>query len=380
MDYNFSAIIKNFKTGQVDFEVKAFGSGHINDTFLVKSANNSTDYLLQRINNYVFKDVEGLTDNVLAVTNHLKLKLPPDGNPYTQVLTFIECSNGKYFYLDAQGNYWRMSYFLHDTQSYDVVTTTEQAYQGGMAFGKFQADLSDLDPSGLIDTIPDFLNVEKRLNDLHAAIQNDKVNRKKNTKEEIDFLISREAIMSELLKWGREGLIPLRITHNDTKFNNILLDKDNRIQCVIDLDTVMPGYVAYDFGDALRTIINTAAEDEKELSAIQLNIPLFAEFTRGYLSQTLSFLTEQELHSLIKGVLLLPYLQSVRFLTDYLEGDVYYKTLFTEHNLQRTRAQVQLLKMIEEKQEELKGLIVSEWLNLKGIQQLEQLQLKGPAI
>jgi thiamine kinase-like enzyme len=186
--------------------------------------------------------------------------------------------------------------------------------------------------------------------------------------------------MSELLKWGREGLIPLRITHNDTKFNNILLDKDNRIQCVIDLDTVMPGYVAYDFGDALRTIINTAAEDEKELSAIQLNIPLFAEFTRGYLSQTLSFLTEQELHSLIKGVLLLPYLQSVRFLTDYLEGDVYYKTLFHEHNLQRTRAQVQLLKMIEQKQEELQELIVSEWLNLKGKQRVEQSPLKGSAI
>jgi len=159
--------------------------------------------------------------------------------------------------------------------------------------------------------------------------------------------------------------LPLRITHNDTKFNNILLDKDNNIQCVIDLDTVMPGYVAYDFGDAIRSIINTAPEDEKNLDAIQLNVPLFAEFTKGYLSQTISFLTDAELKSLMKGVMLLPYMQAVRFLTDYLEGDVYYKIHFPEHNLQRTRAQMQLVKMLELNREQLTNIVQSEWYSIQ---------------
>ncbi|RYX80188.1 aminoglycoside phosphotransferase family protein, partial [bacterium] len=166
----------------------------------------------------------------------------------------------------------------------------------------------------------------------------------------------------EILQLGRAGELPLRITHNDTKFNNVLLDQEDHFQCVIDLDTVMPGYVAYDFGDAIRTIINKAAEDEADLDKIQLNIPLFAAFTQGYLSETHQFLTEQEVKSLIKGVFLLPYMQAVRFLTDYLQGDVYYKTDFTLHNLQRTRAQIQLVKMLEKHAAELQLIIENEWL------------------
>lgn len=364
--YNFADIIAKFNTGGGEFDIKAFGSGHINDTFILRSkAKNGDDFLLQKINHFVFKDIDGLMNNMVYVTNHLKQKIAKTGNPEKEVLTLIKCNNGKYYCQDEQGSYWRMTNFLHDTKSYDLVTNAKQAQQGGMAFGRFQNLLCDLHPDLLVSTIPDFLNIEKRLNDFSKAIKNNSVQRLALVLEEVEFVLSRSGSMNEILQLGKAGILPLRITHNDTKFNNILLDQADEIQCVIDLDTVMPGYVAYDFGDAIRSIINTAPEDEKNLDAIQLNIPLFEAFVKGYLSQTISFLTEVELKSLMMGVLLLPYMQAVRFLTDYLEGDVYYKTQFAQHNLQRTRAQIQLLKMLELNKEKLNDIIQNEWLNLK---------------
>lgn len=363
-NFNFSDIIAHFKTEGKEFQITPFGSGHINDTFLLENPNpGSPDYLLQRINNYVFKDIEGLTVNIMAVTRHLKQKLAelPDANPDKEVLTFVEGTDGKYYYEDEDHNFWRISWLLKDTHCYDVLTTTHQAYQGGLAFGRFQYLLSDLDSSLLIETIPDFLNIEKRLNDFNKAIENDKADRVKLVVSEIGFLSQRAEEMNEILRQGRAGILPLRITHNDTKFNNILLDQNNDIQCVIDLDTVMPGYVAYDFGDAIRTIINTATEDEKNLDLIQLNMPLFKAFTQGYISEAAIFLTDAELKSLVPGVLLLPYMQAVRFLTDYLDGDVYYKIHFPEHNLQRTRAQMQLLYMLEQHIQELFAIVNNEW-------------------
>jgi len=364
--YNFADIIAKFNTGEEEFDIKAFGSGHINDTFILRSKDkNGGDFLLQKINHFVFKDIDGLMNNMVYVTNHLKQKIAKTGNPEKEVLTLIKCNNGKYYCQDEQGSYWRMTNFLHDTKSYDLVTNAKQAQQGGMAFGRFQNLLCDLHPDLLVSTIPDFLNIEKRLNDFKKAIKSNGVQRLASVLEEVEFLLNRAGSMNEILQLGTAGVLPLRITHNDTKFNNILLDQDDEIQCVIDLDTVMPGYVAYDFGDAIRSIINTAPEDEKNLDAIQLNIPLFEAFVKGYLSQTFSFLTEAELKSLMMGVLLLPYMQAVRFLTDYLEGDVYYKTQFAQHNLQRTRAQIQLLKMLELNKEKLNDIIQNEWLNLK---------------
>lgn len=361
--YHFKEIVANFNIGQYDFEATPFGSGHINDTFLVKGREGELpSYLLQKINHYVFKDIDVLMNNMVCVTDHLKKKIAQEGgDPSKEVLTLIPCNNGKYYYKDAAGNYWRMTIFLEDTFSYDVLTTTQQAYQGGVAFGKFQSILSDLDPAYLGDVIPDFLNIEKRLRDFNNAIKENKAGRLEKVVNEVEYLDSWSAAMTDILKLGKAGILPLRITHNDTKYNNILLDRDNNIQCVIDLDTVMPGYVAYDFGDAIRTIINTAAEDEANLNAIQLNIPLFTEFTKGYLSQTYDFLTEAELRSLIMGVMLLPYMQSIRFLTDYLEGDVYYKIHSPEHNLQRTHAQMQLFKMLELNRKQLSDIINNEW-------------------
>ena len=368
MPYNFTDIIAHFNTEGEDFEISNFGSGHINDTYLVRSNTGvHSGYLLQKINNFVFKNIDGLMNNMLFVLNHLKEKVSKaGGDPDKEVLTLIPTNAGKYYYQDNLDNYWRMTCFLDDTKSYDLVTTGQQAYQGGVAFGRFQYLLSDLDPTILIDVIPDFLNIEKRLHDFNQAVKKDSFGRLKSVKEHVDFLNSWAAAMNEIHKLGEAGILPVRITHNDAKFNNILLDKDNNIQCVIDLDTVMPGFVAFDFGDAIRTIINKAVEDEADLSAIQLNIPLFTEFTKGYLSETKSFLTEVELKSLIMGVLLLPYMQSIRFLTDYLEGDVYYKTHFENHNLQRTLAQMQLFKMLELHKKELENIIRAEWNHLHG--------------
>lgn len=362
MKYNFSDIITQFSIPADAFEIKPFGSGHINDTYRVKTPADGRDYLLQKINDYVFKDVDGLMNNMLYVTNHLKQKVAAaGGNPDKEVLTLIPCDNGLYYCRDEHGGYWRMTTFLLNTKSYDMVTTGNQAYQGGMAFGRFQYLLCDMSAGMLVDTIPKFLNIEFRLEELAQAMENDAAGRLKSVQTELDFLLSRADNMKDILQWGRAGILPLRITHNDTKFNNILLDEQDNIQCVIDLDTVMPGYVAYDFGDAIRSIISTAAEDEANLGAIQLNIPLFEEFTKGYLGQTISFLSEQELRSLIKGVLLLPYMQAVRFLTDHLNGDTYYKTQFEGHNLQRMLAQMQLLKMLELNKDKLTGIIEHEW-------------------
>jgi len=363
MLYNTHQIVSNFCIeGNIETMVP-YGSGHINDTFYLKNTNAALpDYLLQRINHHVFKNVPALMRNVQLVTDHLKTKLTqiPGSNPTKEVLTMVWTRDEQSFFCDAKGNYWRMFCFLTDTKSYDQVLTGRQAYEGGKAFGKFQMLLSDLDAGLLHETIPGFHNISMRLDRLNEAVLADPENRVKDILNELTFVMERARSMVAILNLGKEGKLPLRITHNDTKFNNILLDVNDREQCVIDLDTVMPGYVAYDFGDAIRTIINTAAEDEADLEKISLNISLFKAYTEGYFKNAGSFLTELEVRSLSMGVLLIPYMQGVRFLTDYIEGDTYYKIKFAGHNLQRTRAQFQLLKKLEEAYDILEQIIQSQ--------------------
>lgn len=357
---HLDAIINAFNIEGTIATIKPYGSGHINDTFYLKNDNHSCpDYLLQRINHTIFKDVPALMNNVKQVTEHLRRKLAsiPGSSPEKQVLTIIPLKNGQLFFKDADGNYWRVYLYLGNTNSYDLVEKELQAFEGGKAFGNFQALLSDLDASLLAETIPDFHNIEMRLTRFYKAWSTDSAGRRDQVIAETDFINKRVDTMKSILNLGKEGHLPLRITHNDTKFNNVLLDANDKAQCVIDLDTVMPGYVAYDFGDAIRTIVNSASEDEKDLSKIKLNIPLFEAYAKGYLSEADKFLSPTEVDSLMMGVLLIPYMQAVRFLTDYLEGDIYYKTNFEGHNLQRTRAQIQLLKEIEAEYETLKGII-----------------------
>lgn len=357
-------LIAEFKIDADIASALPFGSGHINDTYRIKNSDpDGTDYLLQRINHHIFKDVPGLMQNLLYVTEHLKQKLSevPASDLEKEVMTTVETRDGKPFFKDNDGNYWRVFHFLKNTRSYDQVTTGQQAYEGGKAFGRFQALLADMDPGLIKDTIPNFHNIESRLAKFEQAIRADKVGRLYKVFPEVEFIRRRADEMSEILRSGRAGLLPLRIIHNDTKFNNVLLDSNDYAQCVIDLDTVMPGYVAYDFGDSIRTIVNMASEDEERVELIDINISLFESYTKGYLNEAHHFLTKTELDSLLKGVLLLPYEQTVRFLTDYLEGDHYYKIHSPDHNLQRTRAQLALVKKLEENRERLGRIILDTW-------------------
>ncbi|MDF2430538.1 MAG: hypothetical protein JWP44_169 [Mucilaginibacter sp.] len=351
-------------TGEIT-SVIPFGSGHINDTYRVTTSVGK-DYLLQRINHRVFKDVGGLMNNIANVTGHLTKKLQqiPGSDPDNEVLTLVKTYDDNYFFKDIQNNYWRVFHFLSNTKSYDQVLTENQAFEGGKAFGRFQLLLADMDTNLIVDTIPDFHNIAYRLSNLDTAIDADIAKRLSNVLPEVEFADLRREQMYNILKSGRAGILPKRIIHNDTKFNNVLLDEKDHAQCVIDLDTVMPGYVAYDFGDAIRTIVNTAAEDEPNIHLINLNIPLFSAYAEGYLQQTVSFLTEAEVHSLVDGVLLFPYMQGVRFLTDYLDGDIYYKIQSPDHNLQRTRAQFELAKKLEDARDTLNDIILNTWNRL----------------
>ncbi|MDR2272857.1 MAG: aminoglycoside phosphotransferase family protein [Sphingobacterium sp.] len=340
--------------------VQPFGSGHINDTYrVITSINNGISHLLQRINHHVFPNVEGLMHNIEIVTKHLskKVKIAEGKRVSDHVLTIIPTLEGKLYTTDSQGNYWRMFILIEDTKSYDIVETEVQAAEGGRAFGLFQKQLSDLDASLIVEVLPNFHNIEFRLDNLRKAIAKDVCKRVDLVKDKLEFIFSREDRMKTILDLGNKGALPLRITHNDTKFNNVLLDVHDKMQCVIDLDTVMPGYVAYDFGDAIRTIINPVAEDEKDISKIVLNLGLYKAYAEGYLEEANEFLTTQEKETLVDGAFLLPFMQGVRFLTDYIEGDHYYKTKYDEHNLVRTNTQLKLVEEMEKNEEFMRKVI-----------------------
>jgi len=343
-------------------DVSAFGSGHINDTFkVVTDMPAATRYLLQRVNHHVFKDVEAVMGNIQRVTDHLKTRYAAEsagGNhPNRRVLTLIPTTANEPYYRDEQHNFWRMFVLLDETRSYDIVESPQQAREGGRAFGQFQRMLADLDVGLIHEVLPDFHHIGNRLAQLSRAVVADTARRVKLVRPELAFIDARKQRMHAILDLAAQGRLPVRITHNDTKFNNVLLDANDRAQCVIDLDTVMPGYVAYDFGDAIRTIINRAAEDEADLKKVCLNIPLFEAYTEGYFEEAHHFLTGDEIASLMEGVLLFPYMQAVRFLTDFLEGDHYYKVYHASHNLQRTRAQLKLVDELEAHEQALRAIV-----------------------
>lgn len=357
---------KNFKLEGEIIDSVPFGSGHINDTFKITTNSPLNNlYLLQRINHHIFQNVEGLMNNIECVCNHLKKKLAHLGENEVlkRTMTIVQTLDNKNYFQDDYGDYWRVFHLIPNTRSYDILETQEQAYSGGMAFGQFQKQLSDLDPQNIVEILPNFHNIEFRLNNLRESIKNNPVNRVEAVQPLLDYIFEREEKMRTVLELGRSNLLPLRITHNDTKFNNVLLDANDKVQCVIDLDTVMPGYVAYDFGDAIRTIINSAAEDEADVSKIVLNIPLFQSFAAGYLSEAKEFLTDTEIDSLIPAVHLLPYMQAVRFLTDYINGDTYYKIAYPEHNLVRTKAQLKLVHELEINHDKLTAILAENLMS-----------------
>ncbi|MDR2690809.1 MAG: aminoglycoside phosphotransferase family protein [Dysgonamonadaceae bacterium] len=346
-------LIQHFRTAGTAVSITPSGAGHINDSFLVKTSEpDQPDYLLQRINHQIFKDVELLQNNIWHVTNHIRKKLIEKGEQDIdrKTLTIIPAKDGKLFYFDGE-NYWRVYLFIQGGKSYDAITPA-LAYAAGKAFGEFQSCLADI-PEKIRQTIPNFHNMEFRLEQFREAVAGDAAGRVKNNKEIIAAIESRADEMTKVERAGREGKLPKRINHCDTKVNNILFDEKGKVLCVVDLDTVMPGYVVSDFGDFIRTGANTGAEDDADLDRVSVDLSIYTSYAQGYLETARSFLLPAEIELLPFGARLLTYMQTVRFFTDYLNGDTYYKIRFPEHNLQRTRAQLKLLKDLEDRREQL---------------------------
>jgi Ser/Thr protein kinase RdoA (MazF antagonist) len=361
MGFDLKKIFNSFTADGSFSDAGPFGSGHIHDTFMVETVESEKDnYILQRLNTKVFRNIPMLQENIERVTNHLHNKLLsiPGSDAKRECLTLIPARDGKSWIEDNEGNYWRMYIFISGHQSYDIVDSPDKAFEGGKAIGRFQAMLEDLPGAALYETIPYFHDIERRLETFGGVVEADRVKRVSEASEEINFVLKRSEEMKIILKLGKKGLIPLRITHNDTKFNNILLDERNRALCVIDLDTVMPGYVHYDFGDAIRTAANTASEDEKDLARVRMDIGLFKAYAEGYLSEARSFLNDIEKEYLAFAPRLITYTIALRFLTDHLDGDNYFKIHHENHNLQRAKAQFRLVQSIEEQYSEMQKIIM----------------------
>lgn len=349
--HTFAPVIDEFCHNTGVISIKRFGSGHINDSFLVRTHSETTpDFVLQRINRQVFKNIPELTSNILKVTHHLKsrLKSLPEKFDNIEVLQLVPAKDGNFFHRDQAGNFWRMYQYIEGSRSYDIVENTQLAYEGGKAFGCFHYLTSDLDPTGFYEVLPDFHNIVTRLATFRETVGRDPSGRVDDVKKEIDFVKKRAPDMHRIMELGKQGKVPVRVTHNDTKFNNILFNDKNKAICIIDLDTIMPGYILYDFGDAIRTGASTGAEDEKDLSKVNINPDLFESYSRGYLEIAGNFLNQEEFNNLAFSTRYMTFLIGLRFLTDHIDGDKYYKIHFPGHNLQRARAQFKLVSSIEE--------------------------------
>ena len=336
-----------------------YGSGHINDTWAVTLRGGAARrVLLQRINTAVFRDPEGLMANVERVTRHLAGKLAGSPDAARRSLTLIPTADGAAFHRDAAGRVFRAYRFIEAARSFDVLTSTRQAHEAAKAFGTFQRLLMDLPPPRLAETIPHFHDTPRRLARLREVVAADPRNRARGAAGEIAFVLSREALAESLASLRASGVLAERVTHNDTKLNNVLLDDaTGEGICVIDLDTVMQGLLLHDFGDMVRTATNPVAEDERDLSKVVASLPTFEALAQGYLEAMGSVLSPAEQERLVLAGKLLTYECGMRFLTDHLEGDVYFRIHREGHNLDRARTQFALLTSLEEMEETLVRLV-----------------------
>lgn len=343
--------------GEID-HVAPLGEGFINETYIAKTKSDKTpDYLLQRKNKYIFKDVPGMMENILKVTSHLKKKITEaGGDPERETLTLTLTKTNELYTLDDENEYWTMCLLIEDHKVYDTADTLDLARAGGEGIGKFQSLLADFHEP-LIDTLPGFHNIKFRFEQWDETLKNDAAGRSSDLKEEINWIESRREDMMKFWDLIETGQIPKRITHNDTKISNILFDNNNDVLCVIDLDTVLSSTVLNDFGDAIRSYTNTGKEDDKDLSKVGLNMDIFKAYAEGYLSQTQEFLSDIEIEYLAFSGIFITYEQTLRFLMDYIDGDKYYKIHYPEHNLVRTKAQNKLLNSMEANYEEMKNVI-----------------------
>ena len=350
---NYSEIAKEFVISGEIANIKPFGSGHINDTFLITDENGHK-YVLQKINGNVFKKPERVMKNIIGITDYLH-KHSKNG---MKTLEFVNCKNGKKYYKAPSGDVWRVYCYIDNAVSLELPETENDFYQSAVAFGTFQNMLKDFPANELYETIPDFHNTPVRYTAFLEAVKADPFKRAKNAEKEIAFVNERRDFFDILEKSHSEGELPLKVTHNDTKLNNVMLDEKTRMPiCVIDLDTVMPGYSVNDFGDSIRFGASTAAEDEKDISKVHFDINLFKIYTKGFLDGCDGTLTDCERRLLPVGAKMMTIECGMRFLTDYLLGDTYFKTDYPEHNLVRSRTQFKLVSEMEKMWSEMEQIV-----------------------
>ena len=344
---------EQFRIQGKQLSCERYGNGHINETYLVKTTS-GLDYILQKINTNVFQNVEGLMANIVAVTEYLAAR---DGDP-RHTLHVVPTLDGKSFFRDPEGGCWRVYDFVTDSICLEKVESEEDFVQSAIAFGQFQRQLAEFPAATLTETIPHFHDTADRVRQLRDAIAADKAGRLQKVQSEIAFALDRAEEAGCMVRMLAEGKLPLRVTHNDTKLNNVMLDAATRKPlCVIDLDTVMPGLAANDFGDSIRFGASTAAEDEKDLDKVEMSLPLFEAYARGFLGACGESLTDEEIRTLPMGAKLMTYECGIRFLADYLNGDTYFRTHYPEQNLDRCHTQFKLVADMEKKWDAMAAVI-----------------------
>lgn len=322
-----------------------YGAGHINQTYLLLTEQGAP-YILQKINHDIFTDIDGLMSNISAVTRHLSKK----EKDTRRVLTIVPTLDGKNYYQDTAGGYWRIYIYVQNSLCLQAPENLSDFHSSGLAFGNFQRQLTDFDAKTLHNTIPDFHNTPNRFEKFVAAVKNDSLGRLSKVQKEVEFALFRQERAGRMQAMLRENLLKTRVTHNDTKLNNVLLESTTREPlCVIDLDTVMPGLAGHDFGDSIRFGASTAAEDERNLELVSLSLPMFEAYAHGFLTGCGNQLTKAEIDTLPEGAWAMTFECGIRFLTDYLNGDVYFHTSRDHHNLDRCRTQFKLVEEIENK-------------------------------
>lgn len=341
-------VLSKFKIEGTVTETESFGTGLINSTYRVLTSEKDTpDYILQSVNHNIFTNVPELTKNIVRITEHIKGKLASRYSTKEigrRGLTVVYTKDGAGFYKDEDGTYWRVFTLIEGSKTIEILENDTQAESTGEAFGDFQKMLADLPHPALYEILPGFHNTAMRIDNFKETVAKDTEGRLAEVQEEVDFLMQFEDEMKSVVSKGEEGILPLRTVHQDTKLSNILFDENDDVLCVIDLDTVMPGYLCYDFGDAVRGGMNTGKEDDENIENVSIDMNLFKGFARGYYKSSKDFITPAEIETLAFGAKLLTYEQSVRFLDDYINGDKYYGVNKPKHNLIRTRAQIAYLK------------------------------------
>lgn len=362
MNFDIPEVVRNFQFEGELQKIIPWRFGHINDTYILhfkKEKGLIQRYILQRINQNVFKHPEQLMSNVERVTAHLRQKiLSSGGDPRRETLNLISTKNGSAFHKTKDCGYWRAYDFIEAAKTYEIPASPEHVYKAAKAFGKFQKQLSDFPAASLFETIPNFHHTQKRFEAFIQAVKRDAMNRAKNVCQEIEFVKKREAETGIIVNLLEKGELPTRVTHNDTKFNNVMIDDaTGEAICIIDLDTVMPGSSLYDFGDLVRSSASPAAEDEKDLSKIFVDLGIFERIVSGFLESAGDILTPSEIKLLPFGAKLMTFECGMRFLTDYLEGDVYFRIHREGQNLDRCRTQFRMVAEMEEKSERLRKIV-----------------------